>query len=161
MLGDMRTSITLILAIAVSVSVGSTANAACNIVNGVAYGNCAGVTVNTKQTPFQVIKSYGSLTGISEGAHVLAGGSLSVSGIADRVIVDRGGSARISGILHRLVVSGSASVTGQVGTILLRDGGRVTIDGIVGDISGNGTALLNIGAVISGHPTEKTHEVAF
>lgn len=130
----------------------SSAHAACNIVNGVAYGDCAGVTVNTGKQPFTIISDYRSINGISEGARVASGGSLSVSGIADRVIVDQGGFARITGIVAQLEISGGAYVSGSVGTVLLLNGGQVTLEGIAGMITGEGTATLVEGAVVSGVP---------
>ncbi|WP_203228082.1 hypothetical protein, partial [Roseovarius dicentrarchi] len=77
-----------------SVSFATSGFAACNIVNGVAYGDCAGVSVNTGRTSFQVIDTYRTLSGISEGAQVLSGGSLVVSGTVQRVIVEQGGMNR-------------------------------------------------------------------
>lgn len=132
------------------------AQAACNIVNGVAYGDCAGVTVNTGREPFRTIDNHGTLSGISAGAHVLDGGTLSVSGTADHVIVDAGGSALITGVVTRLEVSGVANVSGQVNTLVLSDGGQVTIEGIVGVIFGLGHATLIEGSVVSGRPTPAT-----
>jgi hypothetical protein len=135
--------------------------AACNIVNGVAYGDCAGVSVNTGRTSFQVVDTYRNLSGISEGAQVLSGGSLVVSGTAQRVIVEQDGMAQISGIVQQVEVSGTVQVSGQVGTILLSDGGRAIVQGIVGQILGNGTALLEAGSVIAGHPTVTTREIVY
>ena len=151
----------LIILSLISASLATSATAACNIVNGKAYGDCAGVTVNTGRTAFQVIDRYHSLAGVSEGAQVRSGGSLSVSGLADRVIVEMGGAAYVSGVVRLLEVSGTASITGQVTSIILRDGGRVTIEGVVGGITGEGTAVLEAGSVIGGLPTEITHEVAY
>ncbi len=151
----------LLLLSLLSTSLATGASAACNIVNGRAYGDCAGVTVNTGSTPFQVIGTYRSRSGISEGAQVLSGGSLSVSGIADRVIVEQGGTAHISGTVQRLEVSGVAHVSGTVNSILLRDSGCVIVEGIVGGISGNGTALLETGSADAGRPTGATHEVTY
>lgn len=145
----------------ISVWLATSATAACNIVNGKAYGDCSGVTVNTGRKAFQVIDRYHSLAGVSEGAQVLSGGSLSVSGVADRVIIEIGGTAYISGVVGLLEVSGTANITGRVTSILLRDGGRVTIEGIVGGITGEGTAVLEAGSVIGGLPIEITRQVAY
>lgn len=139
----------------------SGAHAACNIVNGVAYGDCGSVTVNTGKAPFTTINNYGSLSGISEGAHVLDGGALTVSGVADRVIVEPGGSVRVSGIVTRLEVGGTAYVSGQVNTIVLRDGGQITVEGIVGTIFGRGFATFIAGSVVSGRPTPATFERSY
>lgn len=149
----------LVLTSLLSASLATSAFAACNIVNGVAYGDCAGVTVNNGRAAFEVVDSYRSLPGISDGAQVLAGGS--VSGVADRVIVEKGGTASVSGIVQRLEVSGTAHVSGKVDFILLRDGGSVTVEGIVSGISGNGFALLEAGSIIAGRPTDATLEVTY
>lgn len=142
-------------------SIASGGFAACNVVNGEAHGDCSGVTVNTGRSAFQVVDTYRALTGVSEGAHVLSGGSLSVSGTATRVIVEQGGTAHVTGIVQRLEVSGSARVSGRASSIMLRDGGRVTIEGMVGQISGNGTALLEAGSVVAGRPTNAAREVGY
>jgi hypothetical protein len=144
-----------------SVSFATKGVAACNIVNGTAFGDCAGVSVHTGTTSFQVVDSYLSLTGISEGAKVLSGGSLIVSGIAQRVIVEEGGMAQVSGVVQHVEVSGTVQVSGKIGTILLQDGGRAIVQGIVDQITGNGTALLEAGSVIAGNPTTTTREVAY
>jgi hypothetical protein len=116
------------------------------------------VTVNTGKATFKTINNYGSLSGVSEGAHVLDGGALTVSGVADRVIVEPGGSARISGMVTRLEVGGTAYVSGQVNTIVLRDGGQITVEGVVGVIYGRGLATLVAGSVVSGQPTTVTFD---
>ena len=115
------------LAILVCLMLASSAQAACNVINGVGYGDCSGVTINAGKEPFRTIDNYGSISGISAGAHVIVGGTLSVSGVADRVVVDAGGSARVTGIVTRLEVSGDAHVSGSVNTIVLSDGGQVAV----------------------------------
>ncbi|EDQ04483.1 hypothetical protein DSM14862_02118 [Sulfitobacter indolifex] len=151
----------LVILSLMSVLLATSATTACNIVNGRAHGDCAGVTVNIGRTAYQVVNSFSLLSGVSEGAQVLSGGSLRVSGLADHVVVERGGTAYVSGIVKRLEVSGAANISGQVTSIFLRDGGRVAIEGIVGDILGDGTAVLEAGSVIGGHLTEVTQEVAY
>ena len=84
-----------------------------------------------------------------------------MSGIAARVIVDQGGSANISGIVKQLEVSGTSHVSGNVRSIRLRDEGRVTVEGTVGGIYGNGTAFLEAGSVVNGKPTETEREVTY
>lgn len=157
----MLTLKSLYCAALVGFNTATAASAACNIVNGVAYGDCAGVTVNTGRASFVVVETYRSLTGVSEGAQVLSGGSLSVSGTADRVIVDQGATADISGIVHQLEVRGTARVSGQVRFIQLQDGGRVTIEGTVGGIFGKGRASLEAGSVVAGRPTKAAIEVIY
>lgn len=127
--------------------------AACNVVNGVAYGDCSGVTINTGTSPFLTVDGTEFISGISEGAQVLRGGALHVSGIADRVIVDAGGAATVSGIVRYLEVSGAVTVTGQVDSLRLVDGGLADIEGIVSNVSGAGTLHLSEGAVVGGVPT--------
>src|SRR5215213_11620193 len=76
--------------------------AVCNVVNGRAYGDCAGVTVNTGRQAFSEVKTYQHITGVSEGARVLSGGTLTVSGIAEVVEVQPGGHAHVQGIVNAL-----------------------------------------------------------
>ena len=136
------------------------AHAACNIVNGVSYGDCAGVTVNAGTSPYKTIKGSDSISGIAEGAQVLRGGSLHVSGIADRVIVDEGGRSFVSGIVRYLEVSGVVTVTGQVDHLQLVAGGRAMVEGVLGYVSGVGTLHLSAGAVVGGEPTTSPRVVS-
>lgn len=139
----------------------SSAQAACNVINGVGYGDCAGVTINTRKDSFRTVDRYESISGISAGAHVIAGGNLYVSGMAEHVVVDTSGSVRVAGTVNRLEVSGDAHVSGSVNTIILRNGGQVTVEGIVGAILGEGHATLIEGSVVSGRPTLVTADLFY
>lgn len=57
-------------------SIGSASFAACNIIGGKAYGDCYGVQINTGRSSYREIDAHAVLTGVSEGATVLSGGSL-------------------------------------------------------------------------------------
>lgn len=138
--------------VAVAVSANS-ALAACNIVNGTAYGDCSGVTLNSGASPFRTVSGAESISGIAEGAHVLSGGVLHVSGIAERVIVDAGGEATVGGIVRYLEVSGTVAIAGQVDSLRLVQGGRADVKGVIFDVSGAGTLHLSEGAVVGGVPT--------
>lgn len=130
------------------------ADAACNIIDGKAYGDCAGVTVKTGSEPFREVAGYASISGISEGARVLLGGSLSASGISDRIIVEKGGRADVGGQVGSLQVAGSATITGMVDSVILVEGGEITLEGMAGRISGQGEAHLAAGSVVGGFPLE-------
>lgn len=138
----------------------SSSYASCNIVGGQAYGNCSGVTINRGKAKFEEVTSSRTVGGISEGAMVMRSGYLSISGISDRVIVEEGGRAAVSGQVGVLRVAGSASVSGMVRSVVL-DGGDIEIIGIVGSLSGQGSARLAAGSVVGGVPTPEARNVTY
>lgn len=127
--------------------------AACNIIGGQGYGDCAGVTINRGKEPFREITTLGSISGLSEGARVMSGGSLSVTGSADRIIVEEGGRATINGMVTTLIVSGSAQIEGVVSSLTLK-GGTADVNGVLHSYSGVGVLNLAAGSVVMGVPTE-------
>ena len=131
--------------------------AACNIVGGKAYGDCAGVTVKTGSTAFEEVAGYKMISGVSDGVRVLSGGAVTVTGIADRVVIEDGGSALILGIAHSVTNKGGfVRVSGMV-DVLSMVGGRAVIEGQVGHVSGTfGELELLPGSVVSGVVTNET-----
>lgn len=129
------------------------ASAACNIVNGQAYGDCTGVAVNTKASPFERVEDHKIISGVSEGAEVVRGGRLIVSGIAQEVTVRPGGHAQISGRVYRVQNEGGTVVISGIVSSLVANGGRTEIAGIVDSIAGQGAVTRKPGSVIGGVPT--------
>lgn len=130
------------------------AHAACNIVNGKAYGDCAGVTVNNQSKGVITVSSYQSESGIIQGARVLSGGTLSLSGISNgNVTVSKGGSLLVTGIVNGIVENngGSVEIEGQVNHVAAQSG-KTVIAGTVSSVSGNTHVIYKSGAVIGGVP---------
>jgi hypothetical protein len=118
------------------------AQAACNIVDGKAYGDCAGVTVrNGEKSPLNVRSSVFE-SSIVEGATVHPGGSLHLSGISNGdIVVKRGGRLLVTGVVNGAIRNngGFVEIEGIVDH-LSSDGGTATIGGQVGSFSGAGPA---------------------
>jgi hypothetical protein len=91
------------------------ASATCNIVNGVAYGDCAGVTVRTEAEPHRIVTGYADISGVVAGATVRTNATLRLTGLSTEAItVERGG---------RLIVAGIAEES------IFNNGGRIEIAG--------------------------------
>lgn len=128
--------------------------AVCNIVGGKAYGDCAGVTVNTGRQPFAIVSASKDISGISEGARVVSGGRLTVMGIADEVDVQEGGYLYVGGMARRVRNNGGrVEIDGSVDT-LVATAGATSIRGTVGQVIGSGTVEKVRGSVIGGIGTE-------
>lgn len=130
------------------------ANAACNIVNGKAYGDCAGVTVNQNTKGIIIVSSYKSESGIIDGARVKSGGSLRLSGICNGDIeVSKGGTLTVTGIVNGIVKNngGIVEIEGLVSHVSANSG-KTTIGGSVSSVSGVSKIIYKSGAVIGGVP---------
>lgn len=129
------------------------AHSACNIVGNKSYGDCGNVTINNEKSPFETIRNHRTVAGLSAGARVVAGGSISVTGIADHIIVEEGASAWVSGIVDRLDnLGGKVEVQGIVYT-LSASAGTTIIEGQVSIIIDNAGVQLRQGSVVGGVPT--------
>ncbi len=129
---------------------------ACNIVNGKAYGDCAGVTINANPGKFSVISSYASESGIIAGARIENGGTLYLSGISNgNILVNSGGKLYVTGIVNGSVTNngGVVEIEGDVSRVKANSG-TTTISGIAGSITGKGKIFYQKGAVINGKPIE-------
>lgn len=129
---------------------------ACNIVNGKAYGDCAGVTVNSGSKGKLKVSSYMSESGIIKGARVLSGGSLFLSGISyGDIVVSKGGKLVVTGIVIGTIRNngGTVKIEGEVSTVIANSG-STTIAGIVSYVTGSGKVSYRSGAVIGGKPVE-------
>lgn len=139
-------------------SVRGSAEAACNVVDGNAYGDCAGVRVIEGTKGHLTIRSDRSESAIINGATILRGGTLHLSGVSNGdILVHRGASLRLTGVVNGTIKNegGTVEVEGlasRVQTI----GGNVVIGGNVGSVSGEGTVTYKRGAFIGGVPVEKT-----
>ena len=128
------------------------AHAACNIVDGKAYGDCSNVTINRGTSPRITVDGYRSAAGVIAGARVVSGGSFYLSGIAEGpIIVERGGRVSISGIAGVVRLAGMGSVSGKARHVIL-EGGHLDVDGQIGSVSGRGTARFAPGSILGGRP---------
>ncbi len=130
--------------------------AACNIIDGKKYGDCAGVTINQENKGHLTVTSVVHESGIIEGATIRNGGVLNLSGMSTGdIIVSRGGELNVSGIVNGTIMNngGSVEVEGIAQRILTKSG-RVTIGGIVEGVTGWGAVVYRKGAVVGGAPVE-------
>ena len=134
------------------------ASAACNIVNGKAYGDCQNVNLRNGQGPALNIRSHVTETSIVSGATVYSGGSLNLSGISNGdIVVKRGGHLSVTGVVNATVRNegGTVEIEGLVRS-LVSTGGHSIVGGQVGNFSGKGPATFKSGAVLQGAPVEQT-----
>lgn len=130
------------------------ANAACNIVNGKAHGDCAGVTLNQNIKGIITVTSHQSESGIIDGALVKSGGSLYLNGICNGdITVSKGGTLAVNGIVNGTVKNngGHVEIEGQV-SHLSANSGKTTIGGIVSSVSGESKIIFKSGSVVGGIP---------
>ncbi len=126
--------------------------AACNIVDGKAYGDCAGVSINKSPAQFLKVSSYISEGGIINGAKIYTGGTLYLSGISNSdITVAKGGKLTVTGIVNATIINngGIVKIEGDVSSLIAK-GGKTIIGGIVSHVSGNAKVIYKPGAVISG-----------
>jgi hypothetical protein len=134
-----------------------TAQAACNIVNGKAYGDCQNVTVRQGARTALNVRSYVNESGIIAGATVHSGGSLHLSGISNGdIFVNKGGLLSVTGVVNATVHNdgGNVKIEGIVSS-LVSNGGRASVGGQVGSFIGKGPAVFNKGAILQGAPIER------
>ena len=75
--------------------------AACNIVDGKAYGDCGDVKINTSSKPLLEVRGQVSESSIIDGATVYSGASLLLSGISNgNIRVLSGGRLTVSGVVN-------------------------------------------------------------
>lgn len=130
------------------------ASAACNIVDGKAYGDCRNVTVTHGTKPALNVGSTVTESAIVSGATVHPGGTLHLAGISNGdIVVRRGGQLTVTGVVNGTVRNegGSVTIEGMVNH-LASNGGIATIDGSVGSFSGAGPAVFMKGSVLAGTP---------
>lgn len=131
--------------------------AACNIVNGKAYGDCRGVSVREGEKSPLNVRSSVFESAIVAGATVHAGGSLHLSGISSGdIVVKRGGRLVVTGVVNGTVRNdgGAVAIDGIVHH-LWSQGGTAVVGGQVGSFSGSGPASFKKGSVLQGIPLER------
>ena len=146
----------LFAAVAAAVGATSVAYAACNIVEGKAYGDCAGVAVNRGTSPFLEVRGASSENGIVTGATVYPGGSFHLYGISTGdITVHKGARLSVSGVVNGTVrnLGGTVDIEGTSASLFTL-GGVVTIGGTVGSVSGSGAVHFRRGSVLGGTPFE-------
>jgi hypothetical protein len=134
----------------------ATAIAACNIINGKAYGDCAGVTVNQGTKPPLQIRGVRAESGIVAGATVFGGGSLHLSGISNGdITIQKDGRLILTGVVNGTVrnLGGTAEIEGAL-DFLFTTGGKVVVAGTVGSVAGPGAVTFRRGSVLGGTPFE-------
>jgi autotransporter passenger strand-loop-strand repeat protein len=130
--------------------------AACNIVGGQAYGDCAGVNINKEPAQFLEVSSYKSESGIIKGAKIYNGGRLYLSGISNSdIIVAKGGMLTVTGQVNGAIINngGIVEIEGYVSS-LIANAGKVIIGGFVSYVSGSAEVIYKSGAVIGGIPVK-------
>lgn len=138
----------------------SVGRAACNIVNGKAYGDCVGVTVQTGIKPAINVRTWVSESAIVASATVFPGGHLDLSGIANgEIVVMRGGKLVISGIANSVRNEGGEVEIEGIVDLLKSDGGSVVVGGQVHSFLGNGPVHFKAGAVFQGTPLDKAKRI--
>jgi|GEM_PF-7130058 len=128
--------------------------AACNIINGQAYGDCGGVTINQGGKGYLFVTNTVFESGIISGATVRRGGALELSGVSDgNIVVEKGGKLTVTGVVNGNIINkgGHIAVEGSVHRIKTT-GGTVVISGIVDQVTGNGPITYSKGAVVGGIP---------
>jgi hypothetical protein len=134
-----------------------TAFSACNIVNGKAYGECAGITINSATKEFIEISSYSSESGIISGAQIKNGGTLFLSGTSNgNLSVDKGGKLYVTGVVYGTITNngGVIEIEGDV-SYVVANLGTTLISGIADGVFGKGKVVYRKGAVIGGNPVEQ------
>jgi hypothetical protein len=133
---------------------------ACNIIDGKAYGDCAGVRINEGIKGRLTVRSYITESGIIAGANVLNGSELALSGISNGdVTVHEGRRLVLTGMVQGTVknLGGSVEIEGML-EHLYTTGGSVLVGGTVGSVSGPGPVRYKKGAVVGGVPLQKAVE---
>ena len=131
-----------------------TANAACNIINGKAHGDCTGVTVNQDGKAPLIVRGASSESNIIFGATVFSGGSLYLYGISNGdITIHKGGRLILAGVVSGTIrnLGGTVEVEGTVDH-LFTVSGNVIVGGVVHVVSGPGAVSFRRGSVLSGTP---------
>ena len=131
--------------------------AACNIIDGRGYGDCAGVNIRSGPQKALEVRGHIAESAIVEGATVYAGGSLNLSGISNGdILVHRGAQFTLTGVVNGAIRNegGSIRIEGIVHR-LESNGGNVVVGGNVGSVSGSGPITFKIGSVLGGIPLEQ------
>lgn len=143
-----------------SVTLHQNALAACNVINGKAFGECGNVTIRNGPKPHLNVRGSKTESAIVSGATVYAGGYLHLSGVSGSdITVHKGGRLLVSGVVNATIhnLGGQVEVEGIVDS-LVTVGGKVIIGGSVGAVSGSGAIMFRRGSVLGGVPFEQqTH----
>lgn len=99
------------------VGINAPSYAACNVVDGKTYGDCAGVRVIEGTKGHLTVRAPTSEAAIIDGATILKGGALELSGISNGdITVHRGGQVIIGGNVGS--VSGEGAVSYKKGSVI-------------------------------------------
>jgi hypothetical protein len=133
------------------------AHAACNIVDGKAYGDCGSMTIRSGAKPALEVHGYIAESAIISGATIHPGGFLHLSGILNGdIAVRRGGQLTVTGMANGVVRSDGGAVTVEgIVQRLESNGGTTTVGGNVHSVGGSGSIYFKSGSVLAGVPIDK------
>ena len=128
--------------------------AGCNIIDGRAYGDCGGVTINRHSKGYLSVTTTVFEPGIIRGATVRKGGVLELSGVSNgNIVVEKGGTLTVTGVVDGAIINkGGHIVVEGTAHLIETTGGTVVIGGIVDRVAGNGLIKYRKGAVVGGMP---------
>ena len=137
---------------AIVIAAPTAAYAACNIINGRPYGDCANVQVNTTIKPHVEVRTPVLERGMIAGATVLDGGTLILYGTSTGRIVVKGGTLVVIGVVQQTIRNEGGwvhleGIADQIEAL----GGTTQVEGVVNRrILGSGVVNIKDGAVIGG-----------
>ena len=132
--------------------------AACNIIDGRAYGECSGVKITSGEKQPLDVRTSVSESSIISGATVRSGGFLQLSGISNGDIsVKHGGRLEVTGVVNGTVRNqgGTVEIDGIVER-LHSSGGKVVVGGQVGSFNGDGPVRFKKGSILQGQPLPRS-----
>jgi hypothetical protein len=145
-----RTTRIAIAAMVVASVLAATASAGnCLVQGGKKIGDCRNVQVGPAK-PLIVSKS-GSFNGNYASVTIKRNAIAHINGNTDNILIEEGANLTLSGNADDITVYGRADISGNAGWITVKQGGQVTIRGIVSGVSGDGKITRIKGAIVGGH----------
>ncbi len=120
----------------------------CLVQNGQKIGDCGNVNVNEAKP--LVVTSSGFYSGNFTEVLIKKGVRATVTGNMNSVVVEAGAHVALTGNSGGVKVFGEAVISGNADWIVVNSTAKVTISGIVSDVSGDGMVIKIKGAIIGG-----------